>query len=238
MAMVVFGAAGGLGLALTKRLASIYPEQQIIAISRQPIEQRVAGVQYVSLGEYSEQSLSQWAEEFNRTTLQLDGVVSTIGMLHNDEIFPEKQLADINTEHLRQLFYVNAVLPMVVLKTCAPLFQRKHAGFFVQLSAKVGSIEDNYLGGWYSYRATKAALNMLLKTAAIELNRSHKQLTIAAIHPGTTDTPLSKPFQQRVPEGKLYSPELSAERIVNVINGLTPQDSGRLFHWDGTQLPY
>ncbi|HAD49028.1 MAG TPA: short-chain dehydrogenase [Idiomarina sp.] len=238
MAMVVFGAAGGLGRAITERLVHEFPEQQIIAISRQSAKSRVTGVQYIALGEYGEQSLSQWASNFKQAGAQLDGVVSTIGMLHDEETFPEKQLADITADNLEKLFAVNAVAPMLILKHCQPLFDKKNKAFFVQLSAKVGSIEDNYLGGWYAYRASKAALNMQLKTASIELKRSHKKLVVAAIHPGTTDTRLSKPFQKRVPEGKLYSASLSAERIVNVIKGLTPDKSGGLFHWDGVKLPY
>lgn len=238
MAMVVFGAAGGLGRALTQQLVREYTQQRIIAISRTPVEQRIAGVQYIVFNAYDEHTLAHWASEFRQTGEQLDGVVSTIGMLHDDTTFPEKQLADITADNLEKLFTVNAVLPLLILKHCQPLFDKKRAAFFVQLSAKVGSIEDNYLGGWYSYRASKAALNMLLKTAAIELKRSHKRLVVAAVHPGTTDTPLSKPFQQRVPKDKLYPAALSAERIVNVIKGLGPENSGGLFHWDGEKLPY
>ena len=238
MTMVIFGAAGGLGCALTARLVEEFPQQQVIALSRQPVAHRIAGVQYVTLGEYSDASLSQWAAEFAHTGTQLDGVISTIGMLHDDQTSPEKQLADVSADNLEKLFTVNALLPLLVLKHCQPLFDKKVDAFFVQLSAKVGSIEDNYLGGWYAYRASKAALNMLLKTAAIELKRSHKKLTLAAIHPGTTDTRLSKPFQKRVPDDKLYTAELSAERIVDVIKNLTPEKSGGLFHWDGETLPY
>lgn len=238
MAMVVFGASGGLGYSITEHLVHEFPQQQVIALSRQPAKRRIAGVQYIALGEYNEQRLSQWASDFKQTGMQLDGVISTIGLLHDDETFPEKQLADITEDNLAKLFGVNAIVPLLILKHCQPLFDKKNNAFFVQLSAKVGSIEDNYLGGWYAYRASKAALNMLLKTASIELKRSHKQLIVAAIHPGTTDTRLSKPFQKRVPENKLYSAELSAQRIIKVIKTLTPDQSGRLLHWDGVPLPY
>ncbi|MGM0526001.1 MAG: SDR family NAD(P)-dependent oxidoreductase [Pseudomonadota bacterium] len=238
MAMVVFGAAGGLGLALTEKLHATYPEQQVIAISRNPVSKRVTGVNYVTVGDYSESSISEWVSDFKKSGEQLDGVISTVGMLHDDSTFPEKQLADINAEDLEKLFHVNAVTPLIILKHCQTLFDKKRPAFFAQLSAKVGSIEDNYLGGWYSYRASKAALNMLLKTASIELKRSHKRLVVAAIHPGTTDTGLSKPFQKRVPKDKLYSAEQSAQRIVSVIRELEPAQSGSLFHWDGTRLPY
>ena len=238
MAIVVFGAAGGLGLSLTKALKQKFNDSTIIAVSRQPINQRVAGVHYTTIEDYTAEPLEQWVTEFNQRGEVLEGVVSTVGMLHDDDTFPEKQLDDLNEANLSKLFSVNAVMPLMILKACKPLLDKKKSRFFIQLSAKVGSIEDNYLGGWYSYRASKAALNMLLKTASIELKRSHKSFVVAAIHPGTTDTDLSKPFQKRVPEDKLYSPELSAERIVKVIQGLTAEDSGGLFHWDGKRLPY
>lgn len=238
MAMVVFGAAGGLGQALTQRLQEVYPQQQIVAVTRQPLDNRLPGVRYTQLGCYDDETLSRWAEDFKNSGATLEGVVSTIGMLHDDETFPEKQLSELHSSNLEKPFHVNAVIPMLVLKHCQPLFDKKTNAFFVQLSAKVGSIEENYLGGWYSYRASKAALNMLLKTAAIELKRSHKKLVLAAVHPGTTDTKLSKPFQKRVAEDKLYEPQLSAKRIVDVINGLEPSMSGGLFHWDGKKLPY
>lgn len=238
MAMVVFGAAGGLGLALTAELHAAYPDQQIIAVSRETVENRVTGVNYVTLGDYNETTIADWAAQFKESSESLEGVISTIGMLHDDETFPEKQLADIDADDLSKLFHVNAVIPLIILKHCQALFERKRPAFFVQLSAKVGSIEDNYLGGWYSYRASKSALNMLLKTASIELKRSHKKLVVAAIHPGTTDTRLSQPFQKRVPEDKLYSPQQSAQRIIKVIKNLEAEQSGSLFHWDGSRLPY
>lgn len=238
MAMVVFGANGGLGRALTNELRQRYPQQTIFAVSRGDIADKVPEVNYVALGEYSEENLDAWLQKIIEQGHELTGVVSTVGLLHNQDCFPEKKLGDIDAECLQQLFQVNAVIPMLLLKHCGPKFAKKSPGFFVQLSAKVGSIEDNYLGGWYSYRASKAALNMLLKTAAIELKRTHERLVVAAIHPGTTDTELSSPFQARIPQGKLYSPERSAKRIVSVIDSLSADQSGQLFHWDGQPLPY
>lgn len=238
MAMVVFGAAGGLGEALVKALKQSYPEQRLFAVSRSPVNNRVTGVSYYTVGDYNDETLAQWAADFSELPEQLNGVVSTVGMLHDDETFPEKQLSDLNEQNLLKLYRVNAVIPLLIAKHCQALLDKKQPSFFVQLSAKVGSIEDNRLGGWYSYRSSKAGLNMLLKTAAIEFKRTHKKLVVAAIHPGTTDTGLSEPFQKRIPKGKLYTKEESAERIVNVIKQLTIDDSGSLFHWDGERLPF
>ena len=149
------------------------------------------------------------------------------------------QVEDYSAEQLQALL-PQLQQPNVVISTLGllGLLPKKSACIWAQLSAKVGSISDNYLGGWYSYRASKAALNMLLKTAAVELKRTHKQLCIAAIHPGTTDTPLSEPFQQRLAADKLYTPAQSAQRIAAVIEQLNAENSGGFWHWDGAPLPY
>lgn len=240
MAMVVLGAGGGLGQALALELKNQFPDEEIIALSRQPQSQSLGSVKltYCQVEDYSEASLSEWVSHFKSSEKQLTGVVSAIGMLHDENTFPEKKLTDITADNLTKLFSVNAIKPLLALKTFLPILDRKKTRFWVQLSAKVGSIEDNYLGGWYAYRSSKAALNMLLKTASVELKRTHKALAVAAIHPGTTDTDLSKPFQQRVPADKLYSPELSAERIIAVTKRLRPEQSGGFWHWDGEPLPY
>lgn len=238
MAMVILGAGGGLGKALTNALTAEYPEETIVTVSRQALEAPDERVQRIQVKDYSEEALNTVVNDFQSQGLKLTGLISTIGMLHDDDTFPEKKLGDLNEANLRKLFDVNAIQPILALKSFSSVLDRKHTKFWVQLSAKVGSIEDNYLGGWYAYRASKAALNMLLKTASIELKRTHKRLVVAAIHPGTTDTALSKPFQSRIPDEKLYTPELSAKRIIKVIKEIQPENTGKLWHWDGTELPY
>ncbi|ASG64788.1 short-chain dehydrogenase [Idiomarina piscisalsi] len=238
MAMVILGAGGGLGKALTNALTAEYPEETIVTVSRQALEAPGERIQRIQVKDYSEDALNTLVDDFHSQGLKLTGLISTIGMLHDDDTFPEKKLGDLSEANLRKLFDVNAIQPILALKSFRSVLDRKHTAFWVQLSAKVGSIEDNYLGGWYAYRASKAALNMLLKTASIELKRTHKRLVVAAIHPGTTDTALSKPFQSRIPDEKLYTPELSAKRILKVINEIQPEDTGKLWHWDGTELPY
>lgn len=231
--IVIFGAAGGLGQALVAHYAAQH--QAVLAVSRQA-GQSNDRVTWLQVAGYEPEALESVALALQDQTLQ--GVISTLGMLYDDDFMPEKRLDDLDAEHLLRSYYINAVLPLSLLQWLKPYLPSQQSCFFVQLSAKVGSISDNQLGGWYSYRASKAALNMLLKTAAIELARSHKQLTIAAIHPGTTDTQLSKPFQGRLSADKLYSPRQSAARISAVIDQLEPSVSGGLWHWDGTRLPY
>jgi len=118
-------------------------------------------------------------------------------------------------------------------KYFVPLLRRDEKAVFAALSARVGSISDNRLGGWYAYRASKAALNMVLKTLAIEIGRRFKNQIIVGLHPGTVDTDLSKPFQGNVPEGKLFTAEFSAEKLLDVVDGLSAEDSGNLFDWAG-----
>ena len=128
MAMVVFGAAGGLGQALTQRLQEVYPQQQIIAVTRQPLDNRLPGVRYTQLDCYDDETLARWAEDF-KNSATLEGVVSTIGMLHDDDTFPEKQLSELHSSNLEKLFHVNAVIPMLVLKHCQPLFDKNKRVF-------------------------------------------------------------------------------------------------------------
>ena len=230
MQVLIIGAGGGVGRALVE----YYCDQgaTVQALSRQQLP-NLPG-HWLQVTDYTEASLQRIFPQLK----QPDIVISTLGILHTDDFMPEKRLADVNWKQLQQTFYVNAALPILLLQQLLPIVPKKQPCVWAQLSAKVGSITDNYLGGWYSYRGSKAALNMLLKTASVELKRTHKQLCLAAIHPGTTDTPLSAPFQQRLPADKLYTPAQSAERIAAVINQLTAEDSGGFWHWDGSPLPY
>jgi NAD(P)-dependent dehydrogenase (short-subunit alcohol dehydrogenase family) len=125
-----------------------------------------------------------------------------------------------------------------VLKHFASLFDPEKSSIFAALSARVGSISDNHLGGWYGYRASKAALNMLLKTASIEYHRTHKSLIIAGLHPGTVDSKLSKPFQANVPKEQLFTPEFAAQQLLQVLGNLTPEDSGNCFDWSGEKIEF
>nr|MDJ0813799.1 SDR family NAD(P)-dependent oxidoreductase [Woeseiaceae bacterium] len=168
----------------------------------------------------------------------VDAVIVATGLLHDGEIQPEKTLRSINAEAMLEVFRVNTVGPILLAKHFLPLLRRDSRTLFAALSARVGSIADNRLGGWASYRASKAALNMLLRTAAIEHKRRWPESIIVALHPGTVDTRLSAPFQGRVPKGKLFTPAYSAERLLEVLNGLDAPDSGGFFAWDGQPIEF
>ena len=158
--------------------------------------------------------------------------------MQGEGIAPEKTMRAMSHDGFTQSFMSNTIGPAMSAQALLPLLRRDQKSVFTALSARVGSISDNRLGGWYAYRAAKAALNMVIKTLAIEYGRRFPEAIIAGLHPGTVDTALSKPFQSNVPEGKLFTPEFCAQRLIEVIDGLVPEDSGGLFAWDGQQIEF
>jgi NAD(P)-dependent dehydrogenase (short-subunit alcohol dehydrogenase family) len=165
-----------------------------------------------------------------------DLVIVATGRLHGPGLSPEKSLRAIESTSLHEAFAINAIGPAMIARHVLPRLPRRRRTLFAALSAKVGSISDNRLGGWHSYRASKAALNMLIRTVAIELSRTHPETVCVALHPGTVDTPLSKPFQAGVASERLFSPETSANHLLSVLDNLRPENSGRLFGWDGQEI--
>ena len=139
---------------------------------------------------------------------------------------------------MRKVFDVNTFGVALLGKHLLPVLPRRERAVFGTFSARVGSIDDNRLGGWYSYRASKAAQNMIVKTLALEASRKRPELICVALHPGTVKTDLSQPFSSRVPPGKLFSAEQSCQYLSEVLSGLTPEDTGGFFAWDGESIPY
>jgi NAD(P)-dependent dehydrogenase (short-subunit alcohol dehydrogenase family) len=165
-------------------------------------------------------------------------VINSAGVLHEGEVQPEKSLRHINAEQLLRYFQVNSVGAMLLFKQVQPLLKHQNRSILATISAKVGSIGDNQIGGWYGYRASKAALNMFIRTTAIEYKRTCPQAILVALHPGTTDTSLSLPFQRNVPPEKLFSVDRTVSQLLTVIDGLDTSDSGEFFSWDGNRLPW
>lgn len=184
-----------------------------------------------------ERSITE-AAEFAGDRGPIDILIIATGILHDQSgMRPEKRLSEVSADRTLRSFGVNALGPALVAKHMLPLMSGNRRNVFAALSARVGSIEDNRLGGWYSYRASKAALNMLLKCMAIEQARTNKHSIVVGLHPGTVDTPLSQPFQRNVPEGALFSPKDAANKMLAVLDGLAPEDSGGVFAWDGSRVP-
>ena len=183
-----------------------------------------------------EDSVVRAAEVVAAHPLDLRLVFDATGFLHDEDFMPEKSWRQIDPKHMAHAFAVNAIGPVLLMKHFLPLLPRSGKSVFATLSARVGSIGDNRLGGWYSYRASKSALNQLVRTAAIELRRSAPEAICVALHPGTVDTSLSKPF------GKsglnVRSPETAASEILSVIDNLRAGDSGRFFDHQGQSVPW
>lgn len=163
-----------------------------------------------------------------------DLIFIATGILHGKDFGPEKSCSALDGQLLDRYFRINATGPALIARHFLPLLSP--TGTFAALSARVGSIGDNRLGGWYGYRASKAALNQLIRTIAIEAARKNKEQRIIALHPGTVDTALSAPFQGNVPEGKLFTPSYSAQQLISVLETLTPDHSGRHFDWAGEEV--
>ncbi|MGB0632836.1 MAG: SDR family oxidoreductase, partial [Alphaproteobacteria bacterium] len=163
-------------------------------------------------------------------------VIDATGFLHGDDAYPEKAIAEIDSAHMAEAFAVNATGPALLMKHFLPLLADEGKAVFCTLSARVGSIADNRLGGWYSYRASKAALNQLVRTAAIELKRRRPAAVCVAYHPGTVDSKLSAPFQKSGLD--VQSPAAAAEACLSVLDDLTAADSGGFFDYSGTAVPW
>ncbi len=167
----------------------------------------------------------------------LDHIIVTTGMLHDEQQKPEKSIRDLNADALARSFMINTIAPALIAKHALPRLPRHKRSIFAALSARVGSISDNRTGGWHGYRASKAALNMMIKTLSIELARTRPEAICVGLHPGTVDTNMSKPFQANVSPEKLFSAAQSAGYLIKTLNQLTPQHSGQVFAWDGLVIP-
>ena len=234
----IFGASGGIGAALVAALAEREPGCRIYGGSRRGVPSNDNSVIPFAFDLRDSESIGLAADSISRDG-PLDLVFVATGMLTRaDGGGPEKSLRQIDAEALAELFAINTIGPALIAQAMLPLLPRDRRAVFAVLSARVGSIGDNRLGGWHGYRAAKAALNMLVRNFAIELRRSHPLAVVVGLHPGTVDTPLSAPFQRGVAQARLFTPQTSAAHLLDVIAGLTPQDSGGLFAWDGAAIPF
>ncbi len=185
-----------------------------------------------------ESTIAEAIKTISQEVDQLHLVIYCVGVLHEGDLQPEKSLRQINADNLVYYFQVNSIGAALLAKHIMPLLRHKQGSIFASISAKVGSIGDNRLGGWYGYRASKAALNMFLKTISIEYSRRCPKTIVVALHPGTTDTRLSQPFQKNVPPEKLFPVELTVSQLLSVMEGLDMSNSGQFFSWDGSSLPW
>ena len=225
-AAVIVGASGGIGAALHEALVDEAAHDRIHALSR-------SGSDPIDITD--EASMAAAAERIAAGPAPALVILAT-GLLHDGERGPEKSYRDFDPAWLEQVLRVNAIGPALVAKHLLPLMPKQGRTVFAVLSARIGSISDNRLGGWYGYRMAKAALNQLVRTLSIEEKRRNDRSIIVGLHPGTVDTALSKPFQGSVRPGTLFTPDRAASQLLDVIDGLTVTDSGKLFDFEGKEV--
>jgi NAD(P)-dependent dehydrogenase (short-subunit alcohol dehydrogenase family) len=233
--IAIFGASGGLGAAFV-RLFAAEPSNTVHAFSRTQVDFALDNVYSQAIDFLDEDALQQAALNFSADQ-PLDLIIVATGLLHDGELQPEKSLRQLSVANFEKSFLVNTIGPAMVAKHLLPKLSKDKRAVFAVLSARVGSISDNRLGGWYAYRAAKAALNMLIKSISIEVARRQKQAIIVGLHPGTVNTRLSEPFQSRVPSGSLFTSDHAVQQLAAVLDGLEPEDTGKVFAWDGQQVP-
>lgn len=231
----VFGATGGIGAALVAELAGRDDIATVHAGSRSgaPEGRKIRPFRFDI---EDETSIAAAAATMVGAPPQL--VIVATGMLHAPGLQPEKSLKAQSGEAYARLFAVNAIGPALIAKHMLARPPREGRLVFAALSARVGSISDNRLGGWHAYRASKAALNMIVRTIAIELSRINPDAVAVSLHPGTVDTGLSEPFQKNVAAGKLFTAKFAARRLIDVLSGAGPEQSGQCLAWDGSVIPF
>lgn len=233
--VAVFGASGGIGDALVKALA-LRGAKTIYAGSRSGTAPEATAVIPFRFDLTEEQSIADAAAAMKGDPPELI-VVATGVLTLPDGTEPERSHKRLDGAAMSEVFVLNTIGPALIAKHMLPLFSRDRRAVFAALSARVGSISDNGLGGWHSYRASKAALNMLIKNFAIELGRTHKKALVVGLHPGTVDTALSEPFQSGLPDGQLTVPDEAAANLLAVISALETGDTGKVFDWKGEEIP-
>lgn len=245
---LVVGASSKIAEAIIDNLRADTRYSEIIAVSRQLLtfSDRNSPVSVKSVvSDYSENSIRTICQELEMSRGLIRQVIICNGILHDEQIRPEKRTEDLNPDNLQKVYNINAIVPMLWIKNLKPLLQGKQNCVVSAFSARIGSIADNRRGGWYSYRSSKAALNMMLKTAAVEYSRIAKGVNFLAFHPGTTDTPLSKPFQKSVKKDKLFAPQFVAKKFLSITEGIldrnnwaAEQDNIQYLDWNNQSIPW
>ncbi len=234
--IAVFGASGAIGSAFVHECLDRYETAKVFCFARSP--DRIPTHNRVERHAFSLDDLDglKTKAEAIKADGGLDLIFVATGQLHSPTAKPEKTIRTLSMGGMEETFHTNTVLPAMIMKHFLSLLPKQQKGVFAAISARVGSISDNALGGWYSYRASKAALNMLIRCAAIELQRTHQNSVIIGVHPGTVDSTLSKPFQRGIPEGQLMRPVKSAALLLDVISKVNQSQTGRCLAYDGTEI--
>ncbi|MAV98818.1 MAG: hypothetical protein CML81_03300 [Rhodobiaceae bacterium] len=231
--VLVVGATGGIGSAFVEKIKQLDKDNIIIEVVRKKKYNHQIEVDMLD-----EESMTQCALEIHKQHGTIDMILNTVGLLHSDGAMPERAYKEINQDFLQKTFEANTFIPFLVSKHFIPLLSKNKTSLIAFMSARIGSISDNNLGGWYSYRASKSALNMLIKTLSIELSYKNKNAICIGLHPGTVKTNLSDPFSEKIKAYKVFSKEESIDYLVNQINRVDQTFSGKLIDWKGDVIPY
>lgn len=242
---LIQGASRGIGAELVRQL--LERGRRVIATCRDPASsaslqalstRHGSRLQLIELDLVDEASIAKAVTTLQPSTPRLGLLMNVAGVLHAPEHRPERRLDEVDPAWLTHVFAVNGLGPLLVAKHFAPLLRHRSPAVLANISARVGSIADNRLGGWYAYRGSKAAQNMFTKTLSIELTRRNPELVVLALHPGTVATDLSAPFQRSVPAGKLFEVERAARQLLAIVDAATPADNGSFLAWDGQPIPW
>ncbi len=237
-AAIIIGGSGAIASALRQALLSNDDCQQIWLFSRRlPPAALPSKIRWQTV-EYTQSAIKTALADCLPDSLPIQKVFICNGRLHDAQLKPEKRLEQFNAEDCQAIMHSNSIVPMLWVQALLPYLKSAQSCQLVVFSARVGSIGDNHLGGWYSYRASKAALNMLLKTTAIEYQRRAPNVAMIAFHPGTTDTPLSRPYQQNVPADKLLTPAFVAENLLTILDNLPAAERLRFLDWQGKKIDW
>ena len=231
--VLIIGGSSGIGQAIAQQSSAEGAVVSVISRQAAPVASPWFWYQDALQSQHSSQDCIEQALQHKPDT-----IVICNGVLHDAQGLPEKTIRQLDSAILAQRLQTNVVIPAQYLQALFRYLTRTPQIKVLVLSAKVGSITDNHLGGWYSYRMSKAALNMLVKNISLEVGRLNPSACIVAVHPGTTDTPLSEPFQSNLPDGQLQTAADTAQRLLKVRDALTPQLSGALLNWDASVLPF
>ena len=242
----LFGGGRGIGLALVQQILQRASALERLWVSYRDDQRAKSLLELaendprlvaVSLDPLSPEQMQSLTENMKQHCSHLDLVINAIGILDTDQTQAEKSIKSCHSQQLLRYFEVNSCISPMIMQHLFPLFRGKDLSLFAALSAKVGSIGDNHLGGWYGYRASKAALNMLVRTVAMEFRHRRMNAAALVVHPGTTRTDLSAAYIKNSPL-TIHSPEQSANNILDVLAGKSIQESGRFWNWDGQELPW
>ena len=238
---LVVGGSGGIGGAVLQRLSSAGERVLATYCSAHPLSEQPDGAYHWQHLDLSQEASIVLAAQEMAAVLEgsyLRRLLFCSGVLHSDQMAPEKQLANIDQQAMLVSMQVNAVGPLLLIRELLSFIPRERPSSISAISARVGSISDNELGGWYSYRCSKAALNMGLRTLSRELRRTHAQCVVSVYQPGTVATRLSAPYRGATPDKKLFRPGKAAENYLKLLDSLQPDDSGGFFDWAGKRVPY